>query len=328
MKEYGGYLEWEHYYGKEYHSGYKIDSVRSALNILIKVKGYKHIYLPYYLCACFKELLEDIKVKYSYYYIDKYFKPILVDEIEKNSCIFLVNYFNQLDKKYIISLSKKYNILLDNTQAFFEKPIEGIDMVNSCRKYFGVSDGSYFYINDIDLSVEYNKMVYDISYFKLLHNLGRYEEGANKFFDKFKENEQIPRGRQCKKMSKLISNILRSIDYEQVIKRRTDNYISLDASLKRYNLLKAKNNAGLFMYPLLINNGDYLKKKLIKNNIYVPTLWNEVKQLVNKNTFEYRLVNDLVLLPIDQRYTVSDMKEIAKMVESFIKEMSNCDNKC
>lgn len=50
MKEYGGYLEWERYLGKEYHNGYRVDSVRSALMLIIKkesirIFGYHIIYV-------------------------------------------------------------------------------------------------------------------------------------------------------------------------------------------------------------------------------------------------------------------------------------------
>jgi hypothetical protein len=61
-----------------------------------------------------------------------------------------------------------------------------------------------------------------------------------------------------------------------------------------------------------MNFADHLKDTLIENKIYVATYWNDVKSRALKDTFEYKLVNYLIPLPIDQRYNLNDMKLIIR----------------
>ena len=321
MKEYGGYLEWEYYGGKEYHTAYRVDSVRSALAYTINQRGYSKIYIPFYLCQCIKELISKMGIEYKYYSINNRFLPVIVDRIKETECIFLVNFFGQLNEEDIYVIKNKGNVFLDNTHCFFEKNSYGIDMANSCRKFFGLPDGGYFYTN---LSMkEYDSYDYDISFNKMIPNLGRFEMGSRKFYKDFQINDSLERGIPCKKMSNLVKNILKSLDYEMIIKKRKSNFNIVNNTLKNINLLRIKNDGGLFLYPLLVNNGKIIKQKLILNKIYVPTLWPGVERLVDDKSFERKLYDDLVLLPIDQRYDEKDMEIILERVSKAIKEVNS-----
>ena len=312
FKEYGGYIEWEYYSGKEYHDGYRFDSVRSAFLSCAKEKGYKHVLLPVYLCSCFCELFYDIGLEYSFYHIDKNFKPILSQKsYTEEECLFLVNYFGQLNEDYILEMSVKHNIFLDNTQDFFCKKIKGIDMANSCRKYLGVADGSYLYSTTI---LDMENYEYDSVIDKVKCLVGRFEKNASEYYKCFQKNEEIMRGKPIKRMSKLTQNILKSLDYNEIIQKRTSNFFVLDKMLSSYNELKIINNGGLFMYPLLVKNGMEIKNKLISKKIYTPTLWPGISEMIESNLWEKHLTDDIIWLPIDQRYNTKDMESISKMV--------------
>lgn len=318
MKEYGGYLEWENYDGKEYHDGYRVDSVRSAVIYAIRKRGYTHVWLPYYICDCFRVLFEKLHIPFSYYHIDSSFLPILPESLPKSHCILLVNYYGQLKEKDIRRISAKYAVFQDNTQAFFEKPIAGIDMANSCRKFFGVTGGGYFFTSlPMD---EYDAYARDTSYDKALCLIGRYEKTASEFYPYFAKNEEIIRGAACKRMSRFMQNILKSLDYEKIRRQRAANYDCLERVMGGANRLRLNHRAGLFMYPLLIAEGNRIKKELIKQKIYIPTLWPGVEDFPELNDFERDLVENLVLLPIDQRYNEKDMEYIAHVVLGLIQQ--------
>ena len=72
------------------------------------------------------------------------------------------------------------------------------------------------------------------------------------------------------------------------------------------------------MYPLLNNDGAQIKKYLIQHKIFVPTLWPNILSLP-EYSYEYYLANNLVLLPIDQRYSVTDMKYVLDVLNNFNK---------
>jgi hypothetical protein len=79
-----------------------------------------------------------------------------------------------------------------------------------------------------------------------------------------------------------------------------------------------KNNAGLFYYYLLLENGKNIKKKLIKNRIYVPTLWPNVLDDVSENSFEYFITDNMIFLPIDQRYEENDKKYMLDVLKEAL----------
>ncbi len=56
------------------------------------------------------------------------------------------------------------------------------------------------------------------------------------------------------------------------------------------------------VYPFLTGNGQSLKKKLIENKIYIASYCVNVQDWTEKSSFEYNLVENLLALPVDQRY--------------------------
>jgi hypothetical protein len=91
----------------------------------------------------------------------------------------------------------------------------------------------------------------------------------------------------------------------------------LKSYLNEQKKLTIKNNAGLFFYPLLVENGNFIKKKLIENKIYIPTLWPNVFDDTAKDSIEYYYVNNIVFLPLDQRYDITDMKYMMNILRNI-----------
>ena len=69
------------------------------------------------------------------------------------------------------------------------------------------------------------------------------------------------------------------------------------------------------MYPLWIENGAAVRKKLQAEKIYIPTLWPNVLQQLPENATEYQLAADILPLPIDQRYDAETMQYLAEQVQ-------------
>lgn len=317
MKEIGGYLEFETYNLQEYHQGLlRLNTVRNAMQYVIQNKGYSKVYIPYYLCHSVSNMLEKINMPYEYYYINENLEPIFNHRLLDTEVIVIVNFYGQFDNGKILSLKNQYiNVIIDNTHSFFQKPLEGVDTVYTCRKYFGVPDGAYLN-SDIDYS-KANELELDSSVDKMLHILGRYEESAGKYYSIFKENDEKLSNQEIKRMSKLTNNLLKGINYSEVIEKRKKNFDFLDRELKSINKMRIAQRAGLFMYPLLMDNGKQLKNKLIEQKIFVPTLWANVLENVEKHSWEYNLVENMVLLPIDQRYNEEDMSYIINQIMQF-----------
>jgi hypothetical protein len=278
-------------------------------------KKYKKIYIPHYLCGSIGELLDDYQIAHEFYHIDSTFLPIFDKKLNDEECLLIVNYLGRFTSDELIYYKNKFNnIFVDNTQSFFRVPVNGIDVAYSCRKYFGVPDGAYLH-SEISES-DYSKLEFDISSHKMLHIIGRYETSAGEYYEFFQKNELLKRGQPVKKMSLLVQNILRGIDYKQVHKTRLDNFNYIKNNINIDNEIEPKNDAGLFFYPLLIKNGFEIKRRLIANRIYVPTLWPNVLNNVPKNTIEYYFAANMIFLPIDQRYNIDDMEYMISVIKS------------
>lgn len=308
MNEIGGYIEFEEFKGEEYHkNAVALNCGRNCLAYILQARRISKIVLPYFLCDSVFEVCEKYNVNVRYYHIDNQFIPrdVLLSDDE---WIYIVNYYGQLSSDTIYNMYNMYEhrVIVDQAQAFFEKPIEGVDTLYTCRKFFGVPDGAYLYTDAILPDIE----IQDKSYNRMNFLMGRYECTASEFYSEYVANNEIFSGEAIKKMSKLTHNLLRGIDYENVIKRRNENFKYLEERLGTINQLKLKANNGAFMYPLYIENGAKVRKILLSKKIYIPILWPNVFDICDKNTLEYDMAENILPLPIDQRYNTEEMNKM------------------
>ena len=318
MKEIGGYLELERFNGSEYHEkALRFNTVRNSIEYILTIRKYKKIYIPYYMCDSIRNMLEKIGFSYEYYRINMHLEPIIKKDISNTDVILIVNYFGAFDNDTIRQICKNYsNIILDNTHAFFQEPIKGVDTVYNCRKFFGVADGAYLYVEG-DASA-YEKLPYDYSTERMEHVLGRYELSAEKYFKKFQDSDNSLDNQSIKKMSRLTQNLLKGIDYYTALKKRKNNSDILDQELDIINKFPL-NTIGTYMYPLLVDDGSDVRKKLIKKKIFIPTLWPNVLMECSRDSWEYYLANNLLPLPIDQRYSNEEMHYVVSVIKEITK---------
>ena len=316
MKEIGGYFGLEQLVSDEYHKNLiALNTGRNALLYLIKAKNIQKLYIPYYLCNSISHMLGKHKFDFEYYHINVDFNPIFDKRLREKEYLFVVNYYGQLDNEKVTYLKNKHrNIILDNTHAFFQKPIDGIDTIYSCRKFFGVPDGAYLSTD----SMLNEKLEVDISKDRMAHILGRFEGTASDYYSSFRENDASFKSEPLKYMSRLTKNILGAIDYGEVKKIRDENYACLDSQLKALNKLKLITPTGAFAYPFYSENGIEIRKKLARKKIYIPTLWPNVLEDMSKDSIEYDYAADILLLPCDQRYGKNDMKYMLEEIYKCI----------
>lgn len=195
-------------------------------------------------------------------------------------------------------------------------PVPGVDTLYTCRKYFGVADGAFLY-TDAHLTRELPR---DESFERMHFLLGRYERSANEFYSEYVANNKRFETEPVKKMSRLTENFLRGINYENVARKRQQNFEFLDAELGSMNELSLKSVYGAFMYPLLMKDGAAIRKVLQKEKTYIPTLWPNVLEECEPESLEYRYAADILPIPVDQRYGTDDMKYLVEVIKSVSSE--------
>lgn len=316
MKEIGGYFELELNKNREYHTNaLKLNSGRNALlYILMNLKPRK-IYLPYYICDSVLESVRKMNISIDFYEIQKDFEPKIPSNYKKSDSFLYVNYFG-INDSIVEKLSKKLkNLITDNSQAFFCQPYKSPTFY-SPRKFFGVPDGAYLYLDVFNVE----NLEREVSHHNCSHLLKRIDLNASYGYNDFKKSEQSFSNQPVKKMSKLTQRILCSIDYTFVKSKREENFIYLHENLKDLNELNLDLNKlnGPMIYPFLIQT-DMLKTYLNKNKIYIATYWEDVLNKIKKEMYEYYLVKNLIALPIDQRYNINDMDNILRKIREIIK---------
>lgn len=316
-KEIGGYFELELRQGKEYHSSaLRLNTGRNAFGYILIAKGYSKVYLPYYTCDVMLEPIKKLDLTVEFYHIDSEFRPVFdFSKVNKNEVFVYTNYFGLCDVQVKEISEVCENLIIDNAQAFFSKPLPNVDTFYSPRKFFGVPDGGYLY-TDTHLADPFPR---DNSEKRFKHLIGRVERAAEEHYADFKSNDKVLSKQPIKSMSKITQRILSSIDYNAVETQRKNNFEYLHSKLGGINQFNFEINqeAVPLVYPFLVEKPG-LRAYLNSQKVYVAQYWPNVHQWVNEKGMEYYLAENLIHLPIDQRYGIREMKRIIKVLEEIL----------
>jgi len=260
------------------------------------------------------EPIKKLNISYEFYHIDEKLDPIIKQDIKKNEALIYVNYFG-IKQSTVEKLVKKLkNLIIDNSQAFFCRPLDNIHVFYSPRKFFGVPDGGYLFTTKF-LSFNFEK---DISLSRTTHLLKRIEFGPELGYQDFVKNDQALSRQSIKIMSDVTKAILQNIDYEYVKNKRNENFFFLHNRLQNLNKLFIEIDKldGPMVYPFLTKETK-LREHLIKNKIYVASYWKNVTDWFLEKKMECNLSVELIPLPVDQRYNKEDMEYIIKTIDQY-----------
>jgi hypothetical protein len=316
MKSIGGYLELQLSKGQEFYPLLlKLNTGRNALEYILKVKGYTLVHLPYYTCEVIMEPIRKLGIQYQYYTINDQMEPVVDFEVGPTECLLYTNYFG-LKQETIRALSTKFpNLIADNSQAFFSEPIENVDTFYSCRKFFGVPDGAYLSLNsEVRLKIER-----DISLNRFSHLIKSIETGIESGYEDYIKHNIELSNLPIRKMSSLSKALLSGIDYKDCKYRRNSNFMYLHDFLVNHNAYSfdASTVNGPMVYPLLHASPD-IRTKLLEKRIYIATYWPNVFEWTTKKMYENYLAAHMICLPIDHRYTHSDMKRLLNVLKHLL----------
>jgi len=244
-----------------------------------------------------------MNIKYNFYSINNFLKPNKIIKINcKDEYILKVPYFGLL--KFNDYNNHKY--IYDLTGSFFYSK-KNIIYFNSLRKFFHLNFGSEFSIPREIKLLKANKK--EVSMYRAPIN-----------YEQYQKNE----GRQKILLTNVIDYITKDfflLDFDKIKKKRNQNFTYYHNIFKSKNELNFKLNeiAGPQYYPLLIKNGNLIKKKFIDNKIFVPTLWNDLKKRKNKGfRFERYLSKKCVFLPVDDSINKEEIFNIIKLVKFYV----------
>lgn len=313
----GGYFELElPDYGCFLHDdGVLLNSGRNALEyVLMSLCDVRNIYVPYYTCDVVMEPIEKMGVPYSFYHINQKLEIEDLPSLQRGEYLIYTNYFGVKDE-YVKILANHYesHLIVDNAQAWFAEPIEGVNTIYSPRKFVGLPDGGIAYCTK---QIDKNSFAQDVSFERCSHLLKRIDIGPSDGYADFRANSEQLKGQPIKQMSRLTQRMLSSIDFEVVKGKRKKNFEYLHKGLGENNLFSIPSVdtfACPMVYPYLTDDNS-LKQKLIDSKVFVATYWPNVFGKCKPKDWEYVFAERLAFIPIDQRYGVEDMYLIVNII--------------
>jgi len=314
MKKIGGFLELEILKGNNlfHKDAYPLSTGRACINFILKRIKPNKLFIPYYTCdAIFEPILLN-KIDFEYYPLNQNLEPADI-QLKKNEYLFFINYFG-IKRQVVHSLINKYGkkLIIDDTQGFFEKGYTGIWSFNSARKFFGVPDGAYLYSPQSfdDDFPRNNSTKYDHLIQRLIGN----QEIA---YQNFLESEKILNS-DILKISLFSEKLLSRINYKKVADIRIENFNYLHQNLRDFNKFKIPKN--LISVPLcypFIPIKKIAKSTLHQKGLFIPSFWDRTISVLNKGfEFEKKLADNLLPLPVDQRYSIKEMRIVKNIIKN------------
>jgi len=343
--EIGGYLELERFSGTLLHEkALKLSSGRACLAYLIQQRGIRKILLPDFLCDAVRKTCEFYGVAVRTYEVGTDLRPVFFTKAgcpagadgsgrtgeaktamgtaladagrtaecdlvapEADEWLYLVNFYGQLTENELKAYAERFpKLIVDNAQAYFAPALQEVDTLYTCRKFLGVADGGFLYTD-----APQRTLPRDESHGRMGFVLGRFERPAGEFFAEASQNNDDLLF-EPKQMSRLTENLLRATDEEKIRQVRTENFNRLHAALGERNLLSLRPAEGAYAYPLMLENGEETRRKLIARKIYVPTLWPNVLTEQPEDSTAVKLAREILPLPCDQRYGSEEMDAVIR----------------
>lgn len=296
----GGYFEFELSQGEgEYHPcALRYQSARAAFLALLRAGHPDAIWLPWYICDSMVEAATMGGIPVRRYQLDKQLR-VLDANLGARDWLLYVNYFGVCAANVSATLARfdPAKVIIDNSQAFYDKPHDCLASIYSPRKFFGVPDGGYLITQ---LAVPAPEKIDKGSLKRCQHLLQRLEHGPEPGYSSFVQAESSLSGQEPRRMSTLTQTLLGRIPYLEIREKRRANFCQLHAHLAASNQfpLSLQGREVPLCYPYLAPE-PYATRTLYSQRIYLPCYWPEVVSPV----FESGLAKSVLFLPCDQRMT-------------------------
>src|SRR6185295_12070965 len=186
-------------------------------HVILQQSRPSHVLVPFYICDAVVQPLAATRTPYTFYPITDAFRPAIDREPASGEVMLLVNYFGVL-AAFVEAAARAMpdRIVVDDTQAFFQRGRGDAWSFNSARKFFGVPDGGFLYgpaaVNGLPPS--------DVA--DCDHLLTRLAGDDPRAWDQFKAHEARI-GIEPRAMSTVSTRLLGAVDMDRARRRRQVN---------------------------------------------------------------------------------------------------------
>ncbi len=314
----GGFFELELRRGQHpYPHARAYNLVRSAFQALLLAQQARRVWIPHFICSVMPDAARAVDVEVVRYALNEALEPSALPALGSREVFLYVNYFGLKEAYIRDTLASRYGgaLIVDNSQALFSAPVDGIPTLYSPRKFVGVPDGGWL----VNSACHLEQLVPGNSANRFSALLGRLANGPEAHYADFQNTEQALGTEGMRAMSAITARLLDSIDYDEVARRRQDNFAQMHFALGAFNLLDTLDftPTPALCYPLLMKDAQEAEKvgsALLEQRIYVPCYWRDVLSDSSAPGMERDMSRRLLPLPVDQRYGACDIARLADLI--------------
>lgn len=221
-------------------------------------------------------------------------------------------------------------VIEDRTQCLYSeiKPLNADFFVGSIRKWHGVPDGGFVVCEEgrinqkpLNCDEKLEKAKIDASYAKfryLFKNTGEKED----FLEKYRSAESMLDHQSVKyKIGSFSYAMQASLDVKRLREKRKTNYAILIEGLKDIkgiNIVfpELEEKMVPLYCPIIVEDRSRVQRVLGENAIFAPVIWPKSEALLSVCNAAEQFYQDMLCIPIDQRYDSSDMIRIIACLRS------------
>lgn len=313
----GGYFAIELPQGDFPHAdGLLLSSGRACLEVALRQRQPARVHVPRYTCDVVVEPMARLGIEVALYPVSADLLPDPLPGVAADEMLVVNNYFG-LQDEHCAMLAKRLRdrLIVDCAQAFHAPPVgHGAYTFYTPRKFCGVADGGILFGDGL-VAVE---LARDRSWERSSHLLQRLDDGARAGYAAFQRNDASLTGQPAMRMSHLTRCLLQAYDHGQARLRRNANFAVLHDALSGRNafVLPPRDSFACPMVYPFRSAEPGLRQRLIEAGVFVATYWPNVRDWCPPESAEYRLMDELIPLPIDQRYHQADMQRILNVVDA------------
>lgn len=330
------YLNGKNYFLKDAHL---FRSGRDTLKFLAKQLGKnQRAFLPILCCDSMIHPFLDNGVEVVFYPLRSDYSidlDFLEGKIHNGDLLLYINYLDLKSDKvkehekiaFIDMKEKKPDLILvdDMTQNLgdllnCEKKFADYTIM-SIRKWASIPDGGLLFAkNDIDVNFDSSSNTYQELKLKAMDLKSEYlktkdENKKQQFLKLFNEaNIVLDEDRNILPISEWSRDILFSLDFESINNIRVRNAKILKENCDTVETPWGKENSGPLYFPIFTGNQNKIQRYLASKSIYCPVLWPAIDQNINFSKFSNYVLNNMLAVPCDQRYSQDEMLFVAETI--------------
>ncbi|PIQ23296.1 hypothetical protein COW36_08110 [bacterium (Candidatus Blackallbacteria) CG17_big_fil_post_rev_8_21_14_2_50_48_46] len=312
-------------------------NARSALYLLIQSLKPERIWLPSFICPQLIDAVSE-QVKISFYEIDQTLKPVHLrwtQKLRSDDLVLCPIYFGMLPSTAFIQAlqDSPASMVVDAAQGLFVKSLfpDGYTLY-SPRKWLGIPDGGV--LTGPRISLKFNELPPPpaVPWLKMQKALllrrdfdfkGKHDiQLQAEWFHLYQraETEQKTGAYAMSSHSRAILN--HAVNYSEIARIRRENFKYLLDQIPDLAVFKELPEQAVPLgFPIQTPQRDKLQHSLAKAQIYCPVHWRLENRIPSEFQNSHLLSEQILTLPIDQRYQEQEMHYLLKHLLKSLKSV-------